>query len=193
MTGEVSAAPSTHAMPDTVGLNFFDASPVLGPIIDRWVAEPARTRAIQRCTELGLAASTELERAAALCDRHPPQLHVRDRTGEPANRLEFHPAWDELVDAAYRRFRISALSHEGVPGRDRVPEVAKQALFFLLAHADLSICTGVSMTDVLGRVLRMYAPELAARYVPRLTDPVSRRGSPRTGREGDALNRAGLT
>lgn len=165
--------PPPRAMPDTVGLNFAEASPVLDAVLARWLDEPVLAWARDRCRELGLRASTDLDEAASVSDRHPPVLHVRDRLGERANRVEFHPAWDRLVEAAYSDFRIQALSHVpgalGAPGA--VPEVAKQALFFLMAHADLSVVTGVSMTDVLARVLRLYAPALAAEYVPRMVAP----------------------
>jgi alkylation response protein AidB-like acyl-CoA dehydrogenase len=158
-------------MPDTTEINAYLDSPVLARVLDRWLDPPARRWAQARCTDLGALALGDLEELAARADRHPPQLHTHDKRGERIDAVEFHPAWDSLVDVAYRRFGLAAMSHRdgvlGYPGR--VPEVAKQALYFLYAHAERSVTTGLSMTDVLARVLRLHAPALAARYLPHLT------------------------
>ncbi|MFF3666032.1 acyl-CoA dehydrogenase family protein [Microtetraspora malaysiensis] len=163
--------PPPRSMPDTVGLNPFTASPVLPRILHRWLDDDAARWAAEHCTGMGELAAGPLDELAATADLNGPRLRPYDKRGVRVDEVEFHPAWDGVVDVAYRRFGIAAMSHrEGVLGwPGRAPEVAKQALFFLLAHADRNVVTGLTMTDVLARVLRLYAPELAERYLPRLT------------------------
>jgi acyl-CoA dehydrogenase len=167
----IAALPPPGAMPDTVGLSFYKADTTLQRVLRRWLDPTMLAWAEAQCEELGLLASTDLEQLVGLADRHQPQLHTVDKRGDRVDSIEFHPAWDRIVDLAYRRFGIAAMSHRsGVLGlKQPAPEVAKQGLFFLFAHSDTSVSTGLSMTDVLARVLRLYAPDLAARYVPRLT------------------------
>lgn len=163
--------PAPRSMPDTVGLNPFTASPVLPRVLARWLDPADADRATGQCTALGELVAGPLDELAATADRRGPVLRPYDKRGDRVDEIEFHPAWYEVVDVAYRRFGLAAMSHRGgvLGWPDRSPEVAKQALFFVLAHADRNVVTGLSMTDVLARVLRLYAPELAGRYLPRLT------------------------
>ncbi len=167
----MSDLPPPRSMPDTVGLNPFTASPVLPRILRRLLDGDAARWAAEHCAGIGELVAGPLDELAATADQHGPRLRPYDKRGARIDEIEFHPAWDGVVDVAYRRFGIAAMSHrEGVLGwPGRAPEVAKQALFFLLAHADRNVVTGLTMTDVLARVLRLYAPELAERYLPRLT------------------------
>lgn len=163
--------PPPRSMPDTIGLNPFTASPFLPGILKEHLDDETARWAAEHCTAMGELVAGPLDELAATADRHGPVLHPYDKRGDRIDHVEFHPAWDEVVDVAYRRFGIAAMSHRGgvlgLPGR--APEVAKQALFFLLAHADRNVVTGLTMTDVLARTLRLYSPELAERYLPRLT------------------------
>ena len=174
---------SGRAMPDTVGLNAYLDSPVLAPLLRRWLPEPTQAWVRPLAESLGAEALGDLDAAAADADRHDPVLRPYDKRGERVDEVEFHPAFDRVVDAAYRRYGLAAMSHRpgvlGHPGP--VPEVAKQALVWLFAHADRSVVTGLSMTDVLGRMLRLHAPELAEHLLPGLTgtaEPTQHPGPP---------------
>jgi acyl-CoA dehydrogenase len=175
--------PQPRAMPDTSGCNAYTDSPVLAPVLDRWLTASARQWVQPLAAELGAQALGDLDQAAADADRRDPQLHPYDKRGERVDLVEFHPAFHQVSDAAYRRYGLAAMSHrEGVLGYPgTVPEVAKQALFWLFAHADRNVITGLAMTDVLTRVLRLHAPEVAGRLLPRLTgtaEPVRCEGRP---------------
>lgn len=157
-------------MPDTRGLNAYTDSPILEPVLARWLPPAARQWVEPKAVALGREVLDELDDAAADADRHDPQLHPYDKRGDRVDLVEFHPAFHEVVDTAYRRYGLAAMSHrEGVLGYPGVvPEVAKQALFWLFAHADRSVATGLSMTDVLSRVLRQCWPSACCPNSPAL-------------------------
>lgn len=161
--------PAPRAMPDARDVNAFEASPVLDRILRKWLDPATYAFARRVCMELGQLVFTELDDLAALAERYPPELIPYDKRGERIDEIRFHPARDRLAAIAYQRFSLAAMSHRtgvlGYPGL--VPEVAKQALFFLYAHAERSVTTGLSMTDVLARVLRMHGgdhPVVAAAF-----------------------------
>lgn len=156
--------PPPRAMPDTRELNAFEASPILDRVLRRWLDPDDYTFARTTCRDLGAIVLNELDDLAALSDRYPPELITHDKRGERIDAVRFHPARDRLAEIAYQRFGMAAMSHRSdVLGHpDLVPEVAKQALFFLYAHAERSVTTGLSMTDVLARVLRLHGAQTPA-------------------------------
>lgn len=46
--------------------------------------------------ELGRLAGTRLDDLARIADRHPPVLHPRDAAGRDLERIEYHPAYQEM-------------------------------------------------------------------------------------------------
>ncbi|MCW7536877.1 acyl-CoA dehydrogenase family protein [Aquabacterium sp. A7-Y] len=80
------------------GFNAFDGDAVLAAAIEReapWAAG--------RCSALGsLAGEEDVQELARLANQNPPQLKTHDRYGNRIDWVEFHPAWHELMDLAWK-------------------------------------------------------------------------------------------
>lgn len=120
---------------------------------------------------LGEALGGRLDDLARLADRHPPQLHHRDRHGADRPWIEYHPAYRALEEEGFGRYGLAAMSHrEGVLGwHEPMPPVVKYVLTYLFAETEFGLLCPISMTDSLTRVLRLFADRgLLDRYLPGL-------------------------
>ena len=90
-------AVNNQARPAT-GFNAFTGDVVLQNAIAReapWAAE--------RCERLGAMAGDErIQEAARLANRYVPELKTHDRFGNRIDWVDFHPAWHQLMELAYR-------------------------------------------------------------------------------------------
>ncbi|GAA4915512.1 putative acyl-CoA dehydrogenase [Stackebrandtia albiflava] len=125
-----------------------------------WVAETA--------TELGERLSTAATASAAeAAHRHPPVLRTHDRVGNRVDEVDFHPAWHRFMDLAV------GYGVHASPWRDPRPgaHAARAVLFSLLAQVEPGHGCPMSMTYASVPALRA-APELAARWTPKITSGV---------------------
>jgi alkylation response protein AidB-like acyl-CoA dehydrogenase len=183
-------------MPDTRGVNYYDADPHLAFLLRRMLPPADFARAEPHLRALGKLAGERLDSLAAEANKHLPQLINFDKRGQRVDEIVFHPAYHELGRVFYEQFGIAAMSYrDGVlgwperasdqrerewpnperpsaPGRrpERGPHLVKFALAYIGNQAESGIFCPLSMTDTLSRVLLMYAPpDVQARYLPRLT------------------------
>lgn len=158
--------------PDTTGLNFYRADPMLADIL-RLYLPPALFKHIDpHLDRLGALAGDHLDTCARLADRHGPILHHRDRFGRDAQWIEYHPAYRELENAAYGEFGIHAMSHRrGILGwADTYPAVAKHAFTFLFNQTEFGMGCPINVTDGAARLLSRFGdPALKAKYLDGLT------------------------
>ena len=122
---------------------------------------------------MGALAGGRLDALAGIADRNGPVLVHRNRRGEDAQAIDYHPAYRELERVAFAEFGLAAMSHRGgVLGWPRpMPPAAKYALSYLFVQAEFGLCCPLSMTDALARTLRRFGdPELVARYLPGLIE-----------------------
>jgi alkylation response protein AidB-like acyl-CoA dehydrogenase len=159
-------------MPDTRGMNYYDADQHLAFMLRHLLSPEDFGRAEPHLRELGRLAGDQLDALAIEANKNQPQLLNFDKRGQRVDEILFHPAYHELGRVFYEQFGIAAMSYRdgvlGWPGR--VPHVVKFALAVLGNEAEGGIFCPLSMTDTLSRVLLMYAPpDVQARYVPRLT------------------------
>jgi alkylation response protein AidB-like acyl-CoA dehydrogenase len=143
----------------------------------RWLARRTLGEATWRVAEAALADAGRLvartvEPLAATADRHPPVLHQYDPRGARIDEIEFHPAYDGLMDAALRFGLVRAPYVGGWRGlAGPAPRVLVTALHYLWLQADQSIVgCPVSMMDAGARLLSLHDAELAARHLPRIAD-----------------------
>ncbi len=183
-------------MPDTRGVNFYDADPHLAFLLRRMLPAADLARAEPHLRALGSLASEQIDALSYEANKYTPQLITHDKRGNRVDEIVFHPAYHEMGRIFYEQFAIAAMSYrDGVlgwperasdqreregrgpaeasaPGRrpGRVPHLVKFALAYLGNQAESGIFCPLSMTDTLSRVLIMYAPpDVQARYLPRLT------------------------
>lgn len=159
-------------------MNFGLSDPALRPLLDRVLSTQDRERIEPPLLELGELAAGPLDRLAATADANPPRLRQYAPDGERIDRVEFHPAYDELAQVAFERFGLAAMSHRcGVLDWPApAPQVVKYALSYVFVQAEFGLACPLSMTDSAARVLRMFAPDEFAAEIAALTatDPAQR-------------------
>jgi acyl-CoA dehydrogenase len=122
--------------------------------------------------ELGELVPQRIEALAAVADRHPPVLHQYDARGVRIDEIEFHPAYDELVNTVLGFGTVRSAHVRGWRGLDGfAPRALTSAMSYMFLQADQAI-TGcpVGMMDAMARCLARNDPALAARWVPRIAD-----------------------
>ncbi|MBV9530835.1 MAG: acyl-CoA dehydrogenase family protein, partial [Bradyrhizobium sp.] len=158
--------------PDTTGMNFYRADPVLADLLRIHLTEALFRHIEPHLHRLGELAGGHLDECARLADRHRPVLHQRDRFGRDVQWIEYHPAYRELERAAFGEFGIHAMSvREGILGwPDRHPVVAKHAFTFLFNQAEFGLGCPINVTDGCAKLLADFGSEdLKAKYLDGLT------------------------
>ncbi len=123
-----------------------------------------------------------------LANEHPPRLRSHDRYGERVDEIEFHPAWDALLQLGLGA-RVQSL-----PWVDPRPgaHAARAALFMLLGQVEAGVGCPLSMTFAAVPALRT-EPALAEEWIPRLTSGDALCGMAMTERQGGSDVRANET
>ena len=117
-----------------------------------FVSEVGRFAGSERAIELGFRANES-----------PPRLVTHDRFGNRIDRVDYHPAYHELMDASISAGLHSLPWVEPRPGA----HVARGAAFFCFSQAEAGVGCPTSMTYSVIPALRAQ-PELAAEWEPRL-------------------------
>ena len=149
---------------------------------------------LDRVREAGAAAgSVEALEHCRRAERNLPILRTHDRYGNRSDQVELDPSWHALLKGAIER------GIAGLPWREQRlgAHVVRAALFMLWSNANSGVMCPVSMTYAAVPALREGAPELAARWEPRLTQPDYDRGAlagmAMTERQGGSDLRANIT
>ncbi|MFP5071572.1 acyl-CoA dehydrogenase family protein [Pseudonocardia nantongensis] len=151
-------------------MNFADLDPALRPLLDRYLPPDDRARIEPVLAELGGLVAGELDRLAAAAETNPPTLRTHSPAGDRIDEVDFHPAYEALVEAGFCRFGLAALSHGGVLGwSDPAPHVVKYALTYLFSQAEYGLGCPINMTDSAARVLEMFDPETFRPEIEALT------------------------
>lgn len=152
-------------------MNFADRDPALRPLVDRLLSPADRARLEPMLTELGALAAGELDRLAATADANPPVLRQYSPSGERIDEVDYHPAYARMVELAFGRFGLAAMSHRsGVLGWPApAPHVVKYSLSYLFVQAEFGLACPMSMTDSAARILRMFDPDRFAEEIAALT------------------------
>jgi acyl-CoA dehydrogenase len=162
---------SSAIAPDTRGWNFYAADQGLRDLLSIYLAPELLEHLKPHLEKLGGMVANELDEAAHLADRHPPILHHRDRFGRDEQRIEYHPAYQQLEQAAYATFGMHAMSHRGgVMGwPEPYPAVAKHAFTYLFNQAEFGLGCPINVTDSGAHVLRLFASEeLKEKFLARM-------------------------
>jgi acyl-CoA dehydrogenase len=154
--------------PDTTGMNFYRADPVLADLLRIHLPEALFRHIEPHLDRLGHLAGGYLDECARLADRHVPVLHQRDRFGRDVQWIEYHPAYRELERAAFGEFGIHAMSlRKGILGwPEKYPVVAKHAFTFLFNQAEFGLGCPINVTDGCAKLLANFGSEpLKAKYL----------------------------
>jgi len=162
-----AAPPSVRApegVPDSRGLNLFDADPSYRGLLELHLEPKLCAHLLPHFTQLGAMAGAELDELALSADRNPSVLN--------GQKVEKHPDYRKLEEVAFGKYGLAAMSHRGgvLDWPEPMPPAAKYALTYLYVQAEFGVCCPLSMTDALTRTIRKFAdPALVARYLPGLT------------------------
>src|SRR5690606_14358615 len=129
-----------------------------------------------------------MQELAVAANRYPPELRTHDRFGHRIDRVDFHPAWHELMTAGVAAGLHCSSWSAPRPGA----HVARAAAFLMHAEVENGTLCPLSMTH--GSVGAFgQSPELAAEWLPRIYsrdyDPAF---APASGKRG-ALVGMGMT
>jgi putative acyl-CoA dehydrogenase len=156
---------------------------------------------VDRAREAGaVAGSVEALEHGRRAERNVPILRTQDRYGNRIDEVELDPSWHWLLRGAVER-EIHSLPWRYAPAADLAPtpggHVVRAALFMLWGNVNAGVMCPVSMTYAAVPALRDGAPDLAARWEPRLTLPDYERGAlagmAMTERQGGSDVRANIT
>lgn len=177
MSSPTDRAADWNQVPPLENYNLFEQDAALREGVERegggWI-EP-------QAVALGaLAGAAETLRLGELSHRFPPLLRTHDRFGDRIDRVDFHPAWHDLM-----RIGVEYETH-ALPWRERRPgaQVARAALMFLRHQVDEGPSCPLTMTFAVVPSLRLQ-PDLAAEWLPRVLsleyDPSFRPASEKRG------------
>lgn len=155
---------SPEGVPDSRGLNLFDADPSYRGLLDLHLGPKLFAHLAPHFARLGAMAGGELDELALEADRNVSVL--QDQT------VRKHSSYRELEKVAFGTYGLAAMSHRGgvLGWPEPLPPAAKYGLTYLYVQAEFGVCCPLSMTDSLTRTIRKYAdPGLVARYLPGLT------------------------
>ena len=179
-----------NQVPPLHPVNFFDGDLALQEALAREGGEWG----VERVREVGaVAGSVEAREHSLRAERNLPVLRTHNRFGQRVDEVELDPSWHWLLDGAVSRELHS------LPWRDpqHGAHVVRAAMFTLYGNANDGVMCPVSMTYAAIPALRDGAPELAAEWEPRLTDPDPRAGAlagmAMTERQGGSDVRANIT
>ena len=156
-------ARAPEGVPDSRGLNLFEADPSCRALLGLHLEPKLCTHLLPHFTRLGAMAGAELDELALEADKNHSVLH--------AQRVEKHSAYRKLEQVAFGQYGLAAMSHRGgvLGWPEPIPAAAKYALSYLYVQAEFGVCCPLSMTDSLTRTIRKFAdPALVARYLPGL-------------------------
>ncbi|MGN6574444.1 MAG: acyl-CoA dehydrogenase family protein [Nocardioides sp.] len=153
-----------------MSMNFADLDPALRPLVHRYLDADDADRLEPLLDEVGALAATQLDALAVTADKNPPALRQFAPNGERIDEVDFHPAYQQMVDIVFCDYALAALANRPALGWGRpAPHGVKYALSYLFAQAEYGLLCPVNMTDSAARVLRMFDPERFAGEIRALT------------------------
>ncbi|GAA4479529.1 acyl-CoA dehydrogenase family protein [Enteractinococcus fodinae] len=162
----------TSPVPDSWGINRFTDDGALQQLLPLYLSQDLYDHLLPQFERLGARLGGELDDLAHQADQNPPVLHHRTRSGQDIQRIEKHPAYQQLEQVAFGELGMAAMSHRGgvLGWPEPLPPVVKYLTFYLFAQAEFGLECPVSMTDALTRTLRKYGdPALVAKFIDGLT------------------------
>ena len=148
--------------PPLSGYDAFAADRVLGEAVRR---EGARAGAIDGLHRLGrIAGSPEAQLWGEQANANPPVLKTHDRYGHRADRVDYHPAYHELMRTAVAH-GLHAAPWAATGDDQRGAHVVRAAKLVVWSQVDAGHTCPISMTYSVLPALR-HQPDVAAEWEP---------------------------
>ena len=133
--------------PPLADYDAFGTDETLKAIAHTFGADKWRARLHEAGRTVGSARVQELARQA---NRSLPELRTHDRFGQRVDRIDFHPAWHELMRLAIGQETHALCWNDPAPGA----QVARAALSYIWNQGENGICCPIGMTYSAIPVLR---------------------------------------
>ena len=158
------ATPFPNQPPPYEGRNLYRSDVALQEAVARAGAAKAEIELERWGETLGSAETFALAEAA---NRNAPRLRTHDSRGERIDEVEFHPAWDALMQ------RATAVGEHCAPWVDSTDsaQARRAAMYFLHAQVENGTQCPLTMTYASVPVLRQHAgsnPAIREVWLPRL-------------------------
>jgi putative acyl-CoA dehydrogenase len=116
-----------------------------------------------------LAGSAHVLELGRLANENPPKLKLIDQKGRRRDRVEFHPAYHELMEFSFAHGLHSGAWGDVLAGKAPRPGalVARAAQYYMLNQAEAGHLCPITMTHAAVASLR-HSPDLLARLAPKL-------------------------
>ncbi|MNS49166.1 putative acyl-CoA dehydrogenase AidB [compost metagenome] len=135
----------------------------LGPAWHAWAAE--------RLESVGALASTRWADLAVVANEQPPRLRTHDRWGDRIDRVEVHPAYEQLAKEAYEAGVVWPRFNPVLDGR-QAPWSVVFGLGYLMAQAEQGFFCPVCLTAGTAWLLERFGDDrLKAEYLTRVASP----------------------
>jgi alkylation response protein AidB-like acyl-CoA dehydrogenase len=156
-------------VPTSDRTSFWERDGVLRRAAARSLGREEFERQEPTLAELGARAADTLDPLAAIADRERPRLVSRDPQGNRIDQIEYHPAYRQLEDYAYRRFRLVGSKYDPELRQRGVAHRVGFLRTLIYGMGESGVLCPVCMTDGVARVLEQSGDdELARSVVPRL-------------------------
>jgi putative acyl-CoA dehydrogenase len=133
--------------PALADFDAYGSDAALRDIVRTFGARWAEPRLHETGRSVGSAHVQDLARAA---NRMLPELRTHDRFGNRVDRIDFHPAWHELMSLAIGQGAVNL----AWTGEGESAQVARGAVFYLWNQGEAGICCPIEMTYSAVPVLR---------------------------------------
>lgn len=147
--------------PDCHGRNFWRDDRAVRELLSLYL-DPAELEHFRpHFDRLGALAGGRLDELAALANKNPPVLRVRDRFGREEDSIDYHYAYREMERIAWSDFGLVAMSHRpGVLGWPQpISPVAKYTFTYLFTQAEFGLMCPVNGSDTAARIIFEHGDE----------------------------------
>ena len=150
--------------PPLAGANLFEIDAALQAAVARTAtATPGTT-----FKDFGsIAGSVEMAEAARLANENPPRLRLFDTVGHRVDRVEFHPAYHQLMATSCKAGLHSSvwahLKDASSPAPDR--HAARAGLFYMSTQMEAGHCCPITMTNAVVPAL-LHQQDVARHWLP---------------------------
>ncbi|MCP4442549.1 MAG: acyl-CoA dehydrogenase [Aureispira sp.] len=153
-----------------VSHNFFESDLILKHFIDKYISNAGRAFMLSKLQRLGQQAAGEMNPLSLIADKQGPVLVKRDFYGETINKVEFHPAYEELTKIAVESGMFSVKWEPN--NRQRFQQERHRLGFlagYLYAMSESGLYCPLCMTDGVARLIDRYCDEEdKARLLPHI-------------------------
>ena len=141
------------------GVDLFNADKILQNLTSSIQSEYAN----ECLTAYGKLAGADLLDAGFNANENPPQLKTHNRFGNRIDRVKYHPAYHQLMDAGISN-GLHSMSWEDHPQHS---QLLRSSLLFLHNQAEAGTSCPITMTHAAVPALR-HQPDIAEKWVPKI-------------------------